>query len=80
MAGMSASRTAICSDAVATGQCSWRCLTVLAASVLVLMQSSLSWFSFASSPSLQIDDFSHIGGKYSEIPRDDRRSDVSPGL
>ena len=29
---------------------------------------------------IQIDDFSHIGGKYSEIPGDDRRSDVSPGL
>ena len=29
---------------------------------------------------IQIDDFSHIGGKYPEIPRDHRRSDVSPGL
>ena len=29
---------------------------------------------------IQIDDFSHIIGKYSEIPRDDRRSNVSPGL
>ena len=29
---------------------------------------------------IQINDFSHIGGKYSEIPRDDRCSDVSPGL
>ena len=29
---------------------------------------------------IQIDDFSHIGGKYSEIPGDDRCSDVSPGF
>ena len=29
---------------------------------------------------IQIDDFSHIIAKYSEIPRDDRPSDVSPGL
>ena len=29
---------------------------------------------------IQIDDFSHIIRKYSEIPRDDRCSDVSPGL
>ena len=29
---------------------------------------------------IQIDNFSHIIGKYSEIPRDDRHSDVSPGL
>ena len=52
MAGASASRMAISSDAVATGQCSWRRLTVLAASMSVLMQSSLSWFFSASSPSL----------------------------
>ena len=52
MASVSASRMAICSDAVATRQCSWRCLTVLAASVSVLMQSLLCWFSFASSSSL----------------------------
>ena len=29
---------------------------------------------------IQIDNFSHIIGKYSEIPRDDRCSDVSSGL
>ena len=29
---------------------------------------------------IEIDDFLHVGGKYSEIPRDDRHSDVSPGL
>ena len=29
---------------------------------------------------IEIDDFSHVGRKCSEIPRDDKRSDVSPGL
>ena len=29
---------------------------------------------------IEVDDFSHVGGKYSEISRDDRCSDISPGL
>ena len=41
----------------------------------------LVFFHLQSLPmEIQINDFSHIGGKYSEIPRDDRHSDVSPGL